>query len=90
MGVVPAFWRASQENSCDLREKNCLALTCIEEIEQKETKITKVFVVWAEQNLCCLCYLLFRIFVGFAARERLADIQNISFLASFRVFGGSL
>jgi hypothetical protein len=34
----------------------------IEEIEQKETKITKVFLAWTEQNLCCLCYLLFRIF----------------------------
>jgi hypothetical protein len=44
-------------------------LTFLEEIEQKETKITKAFLVWAEQNLCCLCYLLFRnLFVCFVGK----------------------
>jgi hypothetical protein len=32
------------------------------EAPARQAKVTKVFLAWAEQNVCCLCYLLFRIF----------------------------
>jgi len=55
-------FRALMQRQCKIRVVT--VLTFLEEIEQKETKITKVFLVRTEQNLCCLCYLLFRIWVS--------------------------